>query len=212
MTSKYITCPHCEWDIKQSYYDPHIDHCVRCNNTREILDPRQLLCNLCGGEMYPSDMDPMEVKDYDPHGLYDAKVTGYYGYDHLVEQHRYTFSFCEKCLRQLFVQCKVKPLIEEMSSTGSGWDCRGVCGTIKWEQDQEDYEYKRWREDGGHHQAYLDRKCNAIKDCSNDAIYTVEDYDGFTEECSCEDHKGQVYYVGGGTFTKFIPNNLRAFL
>jgi hypothetical protein len=143
-----------------------------------------------------------------PHGLVDAKVIGGYESYHLLDMSRYTFSFCEKCLRQLFVQCKIKPEVHDMDFNGNATE-------DTWERDHESYEYRVWKDAGLHHQAYVDRKCNAKKDCPNRAVYTRlhhgDEDDGFTENCCCEEHK-EVGAYSNSRLTKFISRILRPFL
>ena len=161
------------------------------------------MCYTFYNPYFPEETAP-EVEQT-PHGLYNAQVMGgYYTPGHLLDMNRYTFSFCEKCLRQLFMQCKIKPIVDEMDFQGNiqEHEC--------WERDQHSYEYNMWRENGGHHQAYLDRKCNAEKDCPNRAVYTIRNSGEFTEDSCCEEHKrkeGSSY-----SLVQFIRHELKAFL
>ena len=75
----------------------------------------------------------------------------------------------------------------------------------------EHIEYRVWKDTGGHHQAYLERRCNAIKECPSQALYTVLHNNDFTEECACEEHKDKHLY-SNSKLTKFIPNVLKPFL
>jgi ribosomal protein S27E len=195
----YVTCHSCDhWDVatRQSY------KCQRCNNTQRVVDPRTILCNLCGECMCP----PIgTMNEQIPHGLYKAKVLGGYDSYHLLDMNTYTFSFCEECLRKLFVQCKIKPDVRDTSFDGEliGPDC--------WERDQEYYEYRVWESAGGKHQAYLNGKCNTKKECPNKAMYTrFNSDDEFTEDCACEEHKPLMYQ--GNKIVPFIPNVLKPFL
>lgn len=140
-----------------------------------------------------------------PNGLYNAQVMGgYYTPGYLLDMNRYTFSLCEKCLRELFMQCKIKPTVDGMDFQGNirEPDC--------WEADQRSYEYQEWEKAGGHHQAYLDRKCNTKKDCPNKAIYTIKINGEFSESSCCEEHK----HKEGGSYSlvQFIRHELKAFL
>lgn len=205
----YAECHYCKWQLEQQ---PDRDWakypCHKCNNTRSIIDPKEHLCNMCGECMCH------EIKTLsgtwstnDPYGLFEAKVTGGYESYHLLDLNRYTFSFCEKCLRQMFVQCKIKPIIEEV-----GFD-NNVMRTETWEQDQAAYEYRLWQDNGGHHQAFLNKKCNTIKDCPNQAKYTVlySDRD-FSEQCCCEEHRNQGAWAVNARFVPFISDTLKAFI
>lgn len=117
---------------------------------------------------------------------------------------RYTFSFCEKCLRELFIQCKIKPDVDDINFDNE------VLEETGFESDQKQYEYKLWRDAGGHHQAYLERRCNHTKDCPKKAVYTVRINDDFSEDCCCEEHK---WHEGGSIrLVQFIPHVLKPFL
>lgn len=197
--NNYVDCQHCQgWTDTQRRKIV----CNLCNNTRRAIDPKDILCNLCGGNMCPLGTHNEQY----PHGLYNAKVTGGYDSYHLLDMNDYTFNFCEKCLRQLFVQCKIKPVV---SNDGSEY----VISTLeeRWDLDQQSYEYRVWTDDGGYHQAYLNRKCNVEKDCPNDAAYTYLYNEEFTEACCCEEHKNDGLYLHR-RLVKFIPNTLKAFL
>jgi len=98
-----------------------------------------------------------------PHGLIDAQVTGGYDSYHLFDMTSYKFNFCEKCLRQLFMQCKIKPFISDVDGGDHTTE-------DAWNIDQEYYEYRLWTDNGGRHQAYINKKCNMKKDCPNDAV------------------------------------------
>lgn len=187
--------------MQQEGYDPRKELCKQCNNSRYVVDPKEILCNLCGETMSPLGT----MNEQYPHGLYEAHVTGGYDSYHLFDMSRYTFSFCEKCLRKLFMICEIKPDIADMDFDGN------ATSEELWEQDQEAYEYRVWKDNGGHHQAYVNRKCNSKKDCPNDAVYTKLVSGDFTEECSCEEHKDNRMYANS-KLTKFVPNVLKPFL
>jgi hypothetical protein len=192
----YVECQACNWRLQQESYDPHTELCKRCNNTRKVISPKEILCNLCGECMCPIGTMNEQV----PHGLYKAKVIGGYDSYHLSDMSVYVFSFCEKCLRQLFIQCKIKP------------DIRDHIDERSWDEDQKYYEYMIWKDNGGHHQAYLNGKCNAEKDCFNKAVYTRFHNDTeFTENCACEEHK-ELRSYSNSKLTAFIPNVLKPFL
>ncbi len=140
-----------------------------------------------------------------PHGLVDASVQGGYESYHLFDMSTYTFSLCEKCLRVLFNQFKIPPSIhDKMDETETEQEA--------WEADQRAYEYRVWKDAGHHHEAYLNRKCNAVKDCPNRAEYTIRVSGDFTEDCACEEHKDARNNCMNCTKVKFIPNVLKPFL
>ncbi len=192
----YVDCDRCgHW--QDDYRRTHC--CEQCNNTRKTIDPKEILCNMCGECMRPLGTHNEQY----PHGLEDASVQGGYDSYHLFDMTRYTFSFCEKCLRRLFNECKIPPKVED------NIDLRPI--EYAWARDQEMYEYRIWKDNGGHHQAYLDKKCNFVKDCPNRAVYTQLISNDFTENCSCEEHK-ELWGYGNSKLTKFIPNVLKPFL
>lgn len=193
----YVDCQRCgHW--QDDYRREHC--CDACNNTLKVIDPREKLCNLCGGCVCPIGT----MNEQYPHGLYEAKVTGGYDSYHLFDMTQYTFSFCEECLRKLFTQCKIKPAIADIDFSGGSRE-------EEWERDQEAYEYRVWKDAGHHHQAYLDKKCNFKKDCPNRAIYTQLISGEFTEGCCCEDHK-ELFGYSNSQLTKFIPDVFKPYL
>lgn len=114
----------------------------------------------------------------------------------------------------MFMQCKIKPFVHDawehpvygvtpLVHTGPQWT---------FEQDQESYEYRVWCDTGGHHQAYLDGKCNTVQNCMNKAIYTVRLSDEFTEDCCCEAHATSWKHALNADLIKFISNTLKPFL
>jgi hypothetical protein len=193
----YVDCHRCgNWDTARRL----TTLCSACNNTQKVIDPKEVLCNLCAGPMTPLGTPNEQY----PHGLYKVSVEGGYNSYHLLDMSRYSFSFCEECLRKLFIQCKIKPDVYDMDFDGDDQQ-------TQWEHDQEIYEYRVWKDSGGHHQAYLDRKCNFVKDCPNTALYTQYISNDFTENCCCEEHK-DLWGYSNGKLTKFIPNVLKPFL
>lgn len=192
----YVDCSRCgHW--QDDYRRTHV--CEQCNNTRKTIDPQEILCNLCGGPQRPLGTSNEQY----PHGLEDAKVTGGYDSYHLFDMTTYTFSFCEECLRKLFNQCKIPPKVEDTM------ELRAV--EYAWTKDQELYEYRVWKDEGGHHKAYMEKRCNSIKDCPNRAVYTLLHNGDFSEDSACEEHKLTQCY-SNTRYTKFISPVLRAFL
>ena len=194
-----IDCSHCgHWDIARKIMG---DICKACNNTGKVRDPKRILCNMCAGPMRPLGTENEQYV----HGIETSVLGGYQSY-HLFDMTRYHFNFCEECLRKMFDQCKISPRIEECNFDG------GAEEAFTYAQDKEHYDYKVWSDTGGHHQAYLDRKCNRAKNCPNTALYTVLYRGEFTENCACEEHKEVWFHANYNKLTKFIPNVLKAFL
>lgn len=198
----YVKCQSCTWQLENfPDRDWKAKPCPKCQNTRQVIDPKEILCNLCGECMCPLGT----MNEQYPHGLHEAKVTGGYDSYHLFDLTTYKFSFCEKCLKDLFVSCKIKPDVFDTNIDGE------LTSQESWERDQEAYEYRVWRDQGGHHQAYVNRKCNFVKDCPNEAVYTQLISGDFSENCSCEDHK-DLWGYSNSQLTKFISNTLKPFL
>jgi hypothetical protein len=188
----YIDCHHCaKWTIEER----REKLCDHCNNSGKQINPKEIFCNMCG--------DCLALKDngYYPHGLYNAKVYGGYFSDHLIDLHEYTFSLCEKCLREMFNKCKIKPDVRDITANEN----------ISYQKDLETYEYQVWLDTGGFDQAYINGKCNAIKECPNDAVYTQLYHGEFTNNCYCENHKPNSNFLNGSSLVLFIPNHLKAF-
>ena len=74
----YVECHNCKWRLEhQPDFDWAKNPCRRCNNVREIIDPKEVLCNMCGEGMCHNIEVPSGLwSTDDPHGLYDAKVQG----------------------------------------------------------------------------------------------------------------------------------------
>jgi hypothetical protein len=199
----YVECHGCKYQIEQNIVpdrDWAKNPCPKCHNTRRVVDPREILCNLCGECARPLGTHNEQYS----HGLEDEVIIGGYDSYHLFDMTSYTFTFCEKCLRNLFNQCKIPPAVDSNNFDGGS-------EPYDYAKDREEYEYRLWKDNGGHHQAYLDRKCNFVKDCSNKAEYTQIISNDFTEGCCCEEHK-ELWGYGNSKLTKFIPNVLKPFL
>lgn len=205
----FVTCQSCEWQLNnQSDRDWEAAPCMRCKNTRKIIDPAEILCNLCGGCMCPLGTMNEQI----PHGLYDTKVTGGYNSYHLFDLNTYIFSFCEKCLRQLFMQCKIKPTIYDTNMSSGDLE-----NEYTWEADQSGYEEQLWQDSDAPHQAYLAKKCNYRKDCPNDAKYSIfYDYEEvglkFSEKTCCEAHKNGWANGFNVILKPYVSDKLKPFL
>jgi hypothetical protein len=188
----YIKCELCpSWDIGR-----RIEYmCPLCNNAGMVINPAEILCNRCGGAARK------ENSQY-PLGLENCKIGGNYDNYHLLDGVEYSFNLCELCLRQMFMEFKIPPQVDDKAMANDP--------KFSFMDDQDIYEFRIWFDSGGHHQAYVNRKCNALKDCPNRAEYSVVDWDEFSEECRCEEHKGLINH--GSDLVKFIPHTLRAFL
>lgn len=195
-TTQLVDCNRCgHWTDERRFKEV----CEQCNNTRKTIDPSTILCNMCGECMRPLGT----MNEQYPHGLEGVKVTGGYDSYHLFDMTTYTFSFCEKCLRKLFNECKIKPMVQDTI------DLHPI--EYAWQKDQEAYEYRVWKDEGGHHKAYMEKKCNSVKDCPNRAVWTLLHSGEFSEDSACEEHK-LIRCYSNTRPTKFISPVLRAFL
>ncbi len=179
--------------------------CKACRGLGHVVKKEaEVLCNMCGGSMRV-DEDYGDGNAYF-NGLVDARVGGGYHSYHLFDMTTYSFDMCEQCLRKMFIQFKIPPLVNDNMDRDATW-----------EQDQQYYEYRLWKDNGGHHQAYLNGLCNnAITDCPGKAIYTVKHIgesleDGFTEDCCCDNEEHQ-YCAANQELVPFISNVLKPFL
>jgi hypothetical protein len=205
--TKYIDCPDCYCYASQEGFKKTDFDCKYCKNFRMIPDPKEEFCNMCGECMCIDVSTPTgRWKSDKAAGLHNVKYTAGYESYHLFDCITYTFSLCEKCLRQLFFQCKIKPAVSDIfygeSDSYSSYD-----------EDQIKYEYRVWKDTGGHHNSYMNATCNAIKDCENKAEYSlILNVDSFTEDCFCEEHKDLPRSSNMTHLVKFIPNVLKLFL
>jgi hypothetical protein len=194
--TKLVDCHRCGyWTDERRFKEV----CAQCNNTRKTVDPSTILCNRCGECMRPLGTHNEQYS----HGLEKAEVTGGYDSYHLFDCTTYRFSICEKCLREVFNQFKIKPTVIDQTSSDNKED--------PWELDQRAYEYRVWKDEGGHHKAYMEKRCNSVKDCFNRAVYTLLHNGDFTEDSACEEHKTARCY-SNTRLTKFISHILKPFL
>lgn len=178
--------------------DPDLDPdnvCFYCNGTGEVPDPKEQICNNCGDCLCPEKGINWNV----PYGLHNAKVQGSYESTHLVDYHIYTFSLCEKCLRTMFNEFKIKPKVMTHN-------IRREYDDVPFEQDQTQYEYGLYLENGGHQADYLSGKCNQVKNCGKKAVYTICQgaRKRLTNDSSCEEHKKDWQDV-----VMFVPEHFR---
>lgn len=195
----------CKWCAESIDLDPEIlknTTCI-CKGTGQVIDPKSILCNMCGESMCHTIKTLSGTWESDrPEGLHEAHVTGGYESYHLLDLTTYAFSICESCLRQMFMKFKVKPTLHDAMDRNP----------YTWEEDQDVYEERLWKDAGEFHQAYLNRKCNKHRTCGKEAVYTVLLSDEFTEDACCEDHKDSWHNCVNAKLVKFIPNVLKPFL
>jgi hypothetical protein len=159
--------------------------CWRCNNSMFVQNPKTIKCNMCNTLMCQNEY---------PYGLYKTIVSGGCFSKHLTDMVSYEFNLCEECLRKMFNNFINPPTTYNSPS---------------YKEDKKEYEYKIWRETDAFNKAYLNRKCNNAKNCSNNAIYFInEKYN--KNHCCCEKHLPEANnpnYV----LTNFVPEELKIF-
>ena len=72
---------------------------------KEVSVVEDIYCNNCGASLKSSNDDF--------YGLPTITVTGGYYSTHLVDNTKYEFALCEKCLKILFEQFKIKPATKQ---------------------------------------------------------------------------------------------------
>lgn len=195
---EYIPCKSCsEWSIPKKIGKI----CKLCNNSGFKYNPEFVKCNSCAG--------PMTTKYNSNHiyGLQNIKCSGGFYSEHLSDLTNYQFNLCELCLRNLFNSFIIKP------NVSSSFNKDMYENMSSYEDDKKHYDLKIWKENGGAHQAYLNEKCNAIKDCPNLAVYSLfyDDNEDFTENSFCEDCVKNLHY-SKKELKPFLKNSMRILL
>ncbi len=190
-----VPCTACEYQRDSSRQGDKAP-CDICNKTRMMIDPNDVLCNMCGERNRPKGHN--EAYSF---GLENVSVSGGYESTGLLDMHTYTFNVCENCLRVLFNQFKIPPKVKD------GFE------EIDFKKDQEYYEYHQWKYSlDGEKEAYKAGLCNTmIKACPNKAIYSVYYSGEFSTDCCCEEHKSWYGNTFGIELKPFISDKIRKF-
>lgn len=144
-------------------------------------------------------MAPTEdSEDKSPHGLVETRVGGGSNSFHLSDCTSYTFSLCERCLRDLFEVFKIPPQVD--SSIGED--------PSSYEEDSKYYGHRLWIGEGGCLEAYLNGLCTESMDCGQPARWVTLDEKlrsftpGVRQESRCDGHVwGSLFR----TFSKTVP-------
>lgn len=193
----YVECKLCDEEFQALDLT-----CLACNGDKEVIDPKEILCNLCGNTLCIT-MNANDWSIQEPYGLLNCLVSGGYNSLHLSDGYNYDFNLCELCLRNLFDQFKIKPKI----------NCYLSGKFIEYDDELYEYKFRVWNQNGGAHNSYINELCNVHLECKNKAVYSQYYDDDFTEVCSCEEHKDKLkigfpnYKIG-----PFVKNNLKLFL
>lgn len=134
------------------------------------------LCNFCGDSMMlPCGNDPSAMPT--PHGLVNARVSGGYFSEHLLDLVTYQFSLCEKCLRFIFDRCKVPVTV---SNEGE---------KQHYSEEKELFEYNLWLHADGRKKKLGTGLCNYNQHCKEKAVWRSIKDCSLHEEAYCEAHK-----------------------
>jgi hypothetical protein len=145
--------------------------CRPCKGTGMVRDPKSFTCNGCGEPLCPKPNDG-------PHGLIEATVSGGYDSPHLLDLTAYTFSLCEKCLRQLFDGFKVPPKVVNYHDD-----------LPSYAQERERYRLWQWRKARGNVSKVKTGLCNATIECPRTAVWRVFTGGQMTDDVCCDEHK-----------------------
>lgn len=105
-SGKYKPCERCREAREAGDFDQAFA-CSSCKGRGAVRSRESWVCNGCGDCLCPGKEG--EMNGDCPHGLVDATVTGGYSSEHLSDMTSYTFSLCEKCLRDAFATFKIPP-------------------------------------------------------------------------------------------------------
>lgn len=195
--------------------DPRLEACPSCAPSRaagELVDCRDCkktgfrrkldtwLCNLCGNTLLPIKWDgTRELRACNaesPDGLIEARVSGHYDSTYLSDCTTYEFSFCERCLRELFNRCKIPPKLSDYMHGGEG---------ESYEHDRQWSDFYLWRARGGQDAKFLTGLCNANEACPRKATRRKIHNDYPSDEAYCDECEGMV-----GSNEYLVPAELLA--
>ena len=153
--------------------------CAGCEGTAIIRDPQSYVCNKCGGSLCP----PHSTS---PQGLVEHRVDGGYSSDYLTDCTSYSFSLCEKCLRDTFETFLIPP------------ETSGMDGEVPYAEDREWMDTRHWRQAGGQEAKLPSGLCNMTKSCQEPARWRHFLSQSMTVEAACDTHRrvyGNSLYV-----------------
>jgi len=178
--ASFEQCGRCKESRQQGNWDVALK-CDLCAGKGIVPSIDAVVCNGCGGSLYPRDGTPNAQI---AHGMHDVQLTGGYSSEGLLDLNRYTFSLCERCIRlKIFHHCIIPPRVEGLARGMLGWKVESFA------DDDRLWRYMEWKRNGGHGTAHLHGRCNAEIDCERAAVYSVVISDNVTEDCLCEEHK-----------------------
>lgn len=193
--SMYEACKRCSEARAEQDYERAL-RCSLCDGKGFVPRPDAHPCNRCGGSLYTPEGTVSEQVAY---GIEHLEITGAYHSEGLNDLHRYTFSLCERCLRAMFQEWKIRPKVELVTLHDI------VEKEIEFEEDQRLWEEGEWRHTGGHALARMQGLCNATKACGKPAAYSVKQSGYLGDECRCEEHKDHDQNCLNAELLPFVP-------
>lgn len=173
---KTIKCP--KKCLKLKAKKRAINNCPECNGTGYIVDPDTILCNNCGGTMLPVDYNNninYAIGKYTC-GLTNITAIGDYESYHLNDMTDYHFNLCEKCLRNMFGQFKIKPYVNNFNADG-----------VDYKADEKIYKMRLWCDSEEYKVAAKNGFCTRSIKCKNKAVFSIsEKGSGFSYKTSCK--------------------------
>lgn len=147
----------------------------------QIYDLKEeIFCNNCGDsclKQYQLNC-PDAVQNY---GLLNVSVIGGYVSDYLNDGNQYIFSLCEKCLRGMFENFKVKPKINTC----------GYNNNITYQEDLNSRKITDWYNNYDAQTAKLKLGiCNFTEECQNTGWWRLFNGD-LTFNLNCDEHKNE---------------------
>lgn len=157
--------------------------CNICEGTGIVRENKSYSCNKCGGTMKATE----DCSDSSPHGLVEVTVGGGYHSFYLSDCTSYTFSMCEKCLREAFEEFKIPPTVVDRMGDGS----KGP--EESYQRDREAYLHQVWCASGGRKEAFKAGLCTDSETCGKPARWGSLDRPpsykpGKFFDASCDDH------------------------
>lgn len=91
-----------------------------------------------------------------------------------------------------------------------------ICFILYWliglHLDKKDQDYQLWKNSEAYNQAYLNKICNKIKNCPDEAIYTILWHDeNWSNNCCCKFHKERIV-DNNCKYVRYIPPHLKILL
>ena len=172
---KHEPCDVCKsW--RQSSLEEDIQlaiNCSVCKGTGFVRSAEDYVCNNCSGMLTISEKE--DGCKADPYGLLETTVSGGYFSNYLLDCTNYTFSLCEKCLRDMFDKFVVPPYMT------------GACDSYA--EDSLYHKEKLWKNAGGELEKLKLGLCNNQSTCTNPAVWRIICSGGLTESTTCDEHK-----------------------